>query len=45
MKTVLIKKISYGQLEVGGWLVDNDRYGLAAFINDNMKNMYLKTSL
>lgn len=41
MNQVILKNISYGQLKSGNWLTDNDFYGLAAFVNDNIKNVFL----
>ena len=37
-----ILKISYGQLKENNYLSEyNDKYGLAAFIDDNVRNTFL----
>ncbi len=36
MDTVSIKYITFGQLDEGNWITDNDCYGLAAFVNENV---------
>ncbi len=43
MSEVDIKLISYGQLGQGDWLTDNDRYGLAAFVDDNVTTIFLNS--
>ena len=42
MDTVL-KNITYGQLKENKWLTDNDRYGLAAFVDDNIRETFLES--
>lgn len=41
MTEVAIKHITYGHLKEGGWLIDNDRYGLAAFVDENVRKTFL----
>ena len=43
MSEVDIKLISYGQLSQGDWLTDNDRYGLAAFVDENVSQTFLNS--
>lgn len=42
MQTVL-KQISYGKLREKTWLSGNDRYGLAAFVDDNVRETFLES--
>lgn len=41
MNEVEIKQISYDQLRQGNWQTYNDRYGLAAFVDENVSNTFL----
>lgn len=41
MTEIAIKHITYGRLKEGGWLTDNDRYGLAAFVDENVRKTFL----
>jgi len=41
MSEVTLKKISYGELREKEWLTDNDHYGLAAFVDDNVRQTFL----
>ena len=41
MQEVLIKKITYDHLRKGDWLTDNDCYGLAAFVDRNVRDTFL----
>ena len=43
MDEITIKHISYGQLREGGWLTDDDRYGLAAFVDENVRQTFLQS--
>ncbi len=43
MSEVDIKLISYDKLSQGNWLTDNDRYGLAAFVDDNVSRTFLNS--
>lgn len=41
MNDIVINKISYKQLFENNWLTDIDKYGLAAFVNDNVRHIFL----
>ena len=41
MTEVAIKHITYGHLKEGGWLSNNDCYGLASFIDENVRKTFL----
>ena len=41
MQEVLIKKITYDHLRKGDWLTDNDCYGIAAFVDENVRDTFL----
>lgn len=43
MSEVVIKLISYEQLSHGDWLTDNDCYGLAAFVDENISQTFLNS--
>lgn len=43
MSEIDIKLISYGQLSQGDWLTDNDRYSLAAFVDENVSQIFLNS--
>ena len=42
MTEVLLEKVSYGQLHESNWLTDKDSYGLAAFVDDNVRQTFLQ---
>jgi hypothetical protein len=44
MGDVLLKKVTYGQLKCNNWLEDNDLYGLASFVDDNIRATFLDSS-
>ena len=41
MDSVVIKNITYNQLSENDWLVDDDCYGLGAFVDDNVRKTFL----
>lgn len=41
MDSVVIKNVTYKQLLENNWLVDNDSYGLGAFVDDNVRKTFL----
>jgi hypothetical protein len=41
MNEIILKKVSYGQLREREWLTDKDRYGLASFVDDNVRKTFL----
>ena len=41
MGNVTLKSISYGQLKKNKWQTDNDIYGIAAFVDDNVRYAFL----
>ena len=43
MSEVVLKKVSYGQLYENTWLVDDDRYGIAAFVDENVRRTFLQS--
>lgn len=42
MSEAILKKISYGQLVEGTWLTDDDRYGIASFVDANVRQAFFK---
>ena len=42
MSELLLKKISYGQLQEDSWLTDNDCFGMAAFVDENVRETFLQ---
>ena len=43
MDEITIKLISYGRLREGDWLNDDDRHGLAAFVDENVRQTFLQS--
>lgn len=43
MSETFLKKISYGQLQENNWLTDDDCYGMAAFVDDNVRLTFLQS--
>lgn len=43
MSEVFLKKISYGQLQENNWLTDDDCYGMAAFVDENVRTTFLQS--
>jgi hypothetical protein len=43
MSEIVLKKISYGQLQENTWLTGNDCYGMAAFVDENVRNTFLQS--
>ncbi len=41
MDNVVIKNITYNQLSKNNWMVDDDCYGLGAFVDDNVRKTFL----
>ena len=41
MNEVIIKNVSYGQLSGNSWLKDNDPYGLAAYVDENIRKTFI----
>lgn len=41
MDSVVIKNVTYKQLLENNWLVDDDCYGLGAFVDDNVRKTFL----
>lgn len=42
MSDVLLKKVTYGQLKKNDWLEEDDPYGLAAFVDENIRSTFLE---
>ena len=42
MSVVILKKISYGQLEEDSWLTDDDKYGIASFVDANVRQTFFQ---
>lgn len=43
MNEITLKKITYGQLKETEWLTDNDPYGMAAFVDENVRQTFLQS--
>lgn len=43
MNEVTLKGITYGQLKETEWLTDNDPYGMAAFVDENVRQTFLQS--
>lgn len=43
MNEVSLKEISYGQLRENNWQSDQDKYGLAAFVDENVKKAFVES--
>ena len=40
MSEAILKKITYGQLVEDTWLTDDDRYGIASFVDANVRETF-----